>query len=199
MANKSIKVRAKAIDGIFVSTDDSVIAAVAAKYGAEVIRRPGEISGDSASSESALIHALSELEGKGIAPDLVVFLQCTAPLREGRDIDLAIEQFGVEMADSLLSVVPAHHYLWEQSDDGKAHSISYDYRSRRRRQDAPSQYVENGSIYIFKPWVLKQENNRLGGVISLFCMAEDSVYDIDSMLDFEIVEFLLTRRQLVDY
>ena len=38
------------------------VAAVTRAYGAAVVDRPPEISGDSASSESALLHALDELE-----------------------------------------------------------------------------------------------------------------------------------------
>lgn len=54
------------------------------------------------------------------------------------------------------------------------------------------QYVENGSIYIFKPWVLK-EGNRLGGKVSLFQMSETAAWEIDSVADFETVELLLAR------
>src|SRR4030095_2662146 len=61
-----------------VSTDHPEIAKVSRKFGAEVIERPAEISGDSASSESALLHALSWLDqSQRYRPDLLVFLQCT--------------------------------------------------------------------------------------------------------------------------
>ena len=53
------------------------------------------------------------------------------------------------------------------------------------------QYVENGSIYVFKPWVLKKLNNRLGGKITLFKMPEQANIDIDSLIDFQIAEFFL--------
>ena len=47
---------------VVVSTDDDAIAAEAEKYRAEVVRRPKEIAGDTASSESALLHTLNYLE-----------------------------------------------------------------------------------------------------------------------------------------
>ena len=51
------------VDRVVVSTDDPEIAAVAHRFGAEVIDRPAEISGDSASSASRrLLHALDHLE-----------------------------------------------------------------------------------------------------------------------------------------
>ncbi|NEO98679.1 MAG: acylneuraminate cytidylyltransferase family protein [Symploca sp. SIO2E9] len=183
---------AKLVDQVYVSTDDPEIAEIARKYGSEVIDRPAELSGDTASSESALIHALSEIEKNGIFPDLIVFLQCTSPIRTGADIDHAIAKLQAENADSLLSVSPSHRFLWQEVD-GVAKSINYDYRHRQRRQDMQPQYVENGSIYIFKPWVLKDLGNRLGGKISMFLMSEAASWEIDSILDFEIAEFLLKR------
>ena len=83
---------ANSINYIFVSTDDPEIADVAISYGAEVIQRPMELSGDSDSSESALVHALGVIKERGLYPDLVVFLQCTSPLRDGNDIDKAVKQ-----------------------------------------------------------------------------------------------------------
>ena len=181
------------INRTIISTDDDEIATTAKYYGAEVIIRPSEISGDTASSESALFHALDYLqETENYQPDLVVFLQCTSPLRKHDDIDKAIIQFQQEKADSLLSVSPGHTFLWEQID-GLARSINYDYRNRPRRQEMNPQFRENGSIYIFKPWVLREYNNRLGGKISLYVMDEPCI-DIDSMLDFEMAEFLLSRK-----
>ncbi len=182
----------KYTDKVFVSTDDREITEVSQQYGAEIIDRPNELAGDSASSESALIHALSEIEKTGVTPDLIVFLQCTSPIRTGIDIDKAIAKLKAENADSLLSVSPSHRFLWEEVD-GLAKSINYDYRDRPRRQDMQPQYVENGSIYIFKPWVLKELGNRLGGKISLFVMSEAASWEIDSPLDFEIAESLMKK------
>lgn len=53
---------AKRIDRVVVSTDDAEIAAVARGFGAEVVIRPAELASDTASSESAVLHALDELE-----------------------------------------------------------------------------------------------------------------------------------------
>ena len=48
------------ITRVVVSTDDAEIEAAAVDAGAQVVRRPADISGDIASSESALLHALTE-------------------------------------------------------------------------------------------------------------------------------------------
>jgi CMP-N,N'-diacetyllegionaminic acid synthase len=184
--------QAMGIDHVYVSTDSPEIAAVASEAAAEVILRPDDLATDTASSESALIHALDVIEAQGIEVDLVVFLQCTSPIRTGQDIDDAIAQLQSEDADSLLSVSPSHRFLWHQVD-GVAKSINYDYCHRQRRQDMLPQFMENGSLYVFKPWVLKQHGNRLGGKVTMFMMNDAASWEIDSLLDFEIAEFLMKK------
>ena len=183
---------ARLVDKVYVSTDDRQIAQISKNYGAEIIIRPEQLANDIASSESALVHAIEQIESTDIAIDLIVFLQCTSPIRTSENIDEAIAKVRAENADSLLSVSPNHRFIW-QENNGVAQSINYDYRRRLRRQDMQPQYVENGSIYIFKPWVLKELNNRLGGKISLLEMSEAASWEIDSLLDFEIAESLLKK------
>jgi N-acylneuraminate cytidylyltransferase len=54
--------------------------------------------------------------------------------------------------------------------------------------------LENGSIYIFKPWVLRQFNNRLGGKIALHRMSVLDSFQIDEPGDFELLEVLMQHR-----
>ena len=186
---------ANTVTRVVVSTNDDEIADVSAAAGAEVIRRPDEISGDMASSESALSHALAHLwSSEGYRPDLVVFLQCTSMLRCMHDIDRAVEVLREQDADSLLSVSPSHRFLWAEVD-GVMTSLNYDYCHRLRRQDMPKQYVENGSIYVFKPAVLEQTGNRLGGKIAIHVMDEKSGLDIDSLFDMKMAEQILLHRE----
>ncbi|CAN5830296.1 hypothetical protein BH24ACT6_BH24ACT6_14640 [soil metagenome] len=56
-----------AIDLVVVSTDDDAIAGTARAAGAEIVERPAELSGAAATSESALLHALTALRDTGSA------------------------------------------------------------------------------------------------------------------------------------
>jgi len=187
------------ISRIVVSTDDQDIISVAAAWGAETVHRPPEISGDTASSESALLHALDSLrDKKGYDPDLVVFLQATSPCRRPGEIQQAIDTLVKQDADSLLSVCPAHGFLWRVEKSGHIQSVSYDHWHRPRRQDAPEDLIENGSIYIFKPWVLRQFNNRLGGRITVHRMRALDSLQIDQPEDIELLEAIMRcNRQLI--
>lgn len=178
----------------FVSTDDDEIAAISAAAGATVILRPAYISCDQASSESVLLHAIQALKQMGRPePDLVVFLQCTSPMRHPGDIDSAVRTLLDKQADSLLSVSPSHRFLWAE-EEGAARSLNYDFRNRPRRQDMAPQFVENGSIYVFRTRGLLESGNRLFGNVVLYQMDESAAVDIDSMLDMKLAELILLER-----
>ena len=176
-----------------VSTDDEEIASISLQYGAEVIERPPSISGDDVSSEQALHHVLDELErNESYTPDLVAFLQCTSPIRRERDVDCAIQTLVDGGADSLLSVCRFHRFIW-RVEQGRPASQNYDYRNRQLRQALSPEFMENGSIYVFKPEVLRKFDNRLGGKIQLYEMDYFSSFEIDTMEDFILCEAILQR------
>ncbi len=185
------------INGIYVSTDDAEIADVSKKYGAEVIKRPTELATDTVGSEQVLVHAVNQIDKSGRQKtDIVVFLQATSPLRESSDIDNALQRFIDEDADSLFSGAVLEDFLIWGQVNGEFSSINYDYKNRGLRQNREKQYVENGSIYIFKPEVLRKQGNRLGGKIIVYEMELWKTCEIDSYEDVEICEYFMKSKLL---
>ena len=181
-----------AVGRVVISTDDGEIGAVARQVGAEVIQRPAEISGDKAPSESALIHVLDYLkERQGYEPDLVVFLQATSPIRSVDDIERAIETLKHEGADSLFSACRVEGFTWRLIG-GSVAPVNYDPVKRPLRQDLREEiWEENGSLYIFKPWVLRRFNSRLGGRIVMHKMERLASFQIDEPADLELLQHLM--------
>ncbi len=178
---------ARDIDSVWVTSDDEDILAVAASFGANPIKRPAEISGDQATSESAWLHALDAIEGSGIPVGLVVAMQATSPIRESADLDGGVKMLRERGFDSLLSVAEVEDFFtWRIADDGGAESINYDHRHRKRRQQIEKRYLENGSFYIFRPDLLRRENNRLGGRIALFVMDRHKMFQVDNPSDIHL-------------
>lgn len=183
--------RSAEIAEVIVSTDSDEIAAVAVAAGAAVIRRPAELSGDAASSESALLHVLDcWREQHGSDPELVVFLQATSPLRPEGAVSGAIRALMEAGGDSLFSACPVHGFVW-RIEGGQPVSVSYDYRQRPRRQDAAEHFEENGSIYVLRPWVLRRTGNRLGGRIVMYRMDPLYAIQVDEPADLVRVERLM--------
>jgi YrbI family 3-deoxy-D-manno-octulosonate 8-phosphate phosphatase len=179
------------VSDVYVTTDDAAIAEVSRRFGAKIIDRPAELATDTASSESALLHAISEIQ-KNKKIDAVVFLQATSPLRETSDVDQAIDVFLSEKADSLFSAALLEDFcLWGADDSDQIKSLNFDYKNRGRRQDRKPQFLENGSIYIFRPEILQKEQNRLGGKIVISKMPMWKSYEIDSLEDIETCEHFM--------
>jgi N-acylneuraminate cytidylyltransferase len=187
--------KCRRIDSVYVSTDDAEIADVSLAYGAKVICRPEELATDTASSESALIHAISEIE-KEQRIETVAFLQATSPLRDDNDMDDALKRFIAENADSLFSATVLDDFCVWGSTEGKLKSLTYNYKNRGRRQDRKPYYLENGSIYLFKPEVIRKYGNRLGGKIAIYEMPMWKSHEIDNPEDLELCEYYMRKNIL---
>ncbi len=187
----------KGIDRVFVTTDDLAIADVALRFGAEVIERPAEISGDKATSESAVLHAVETIESlHGQKVGTIVFLQATSPLRKPGDIDGALAVFRREAADSLISVTKADDLTIWETKDGRWSSLNFDYLNRGMRQDRPVQFIENGSIYIFTPETLRRFANRIGEKLSAYEMEFWQTWEIDTIEEIDLIEYYFNRKNL---
>lgn len=186
---------AKAVDRVVVSTDDPEIATVARRFGAEVVDRPAELAGDSASSEAALLHTLDVLrERDGYEPDLLAFLQCTSPLTAAEDIDGTVAALEREGADSAVAVVPFHYFLWKQDTSGEAVGINHDKRVRPMRQDREPQFLESGAVYVMKAAGFREARHRFFGKTALYEMPSERRWEIDDPVDLEVAEVLLRAR-----
>jgi CMP-N,N'-diacetyllegionaminic acid synthase len=184
--------QANGISSIWVSSDNEEILSISQSIGTEVIERPADISGDTATSESGWVHALGIIEARVGQVDIIFAPQVTSPLREVGDIERAIYDFQAQECDSMFSCSVAEDLLyWEQTPEGALRSINYDYRNRKRRQDMNKQYIENGSFYLFTPEVLRQHHNRFGGKICMVKMEFWKMFEIDSMEDYKMCEALM--------
>ncbi|MCW7462972.1 acylneuraminate cytidylyltransferase family protein [Leptospira limi] len=180
----------KYIQEVYVSTDDEKIANISKSAGAKIINRPAMYATDKSSSEEAIIHAISEWDEMDPENDIIVFMQCTSPIRSSADLDEAIEKLISMKADSLLSVCEFHGFLWKE-DGNNAIPWHHDYKIRPMRQDMEKRFKENGSFYIFKPWVILKDKNRLGGKIITYEMDQSSSIDIDTEFDFKLAEIFI--------
>lgn len=187
--------QAHSIRRVIVSTDDAEIAAVSEHYGAEVVRRPTELSDDAASSETALLHALGYLQQtEGTLADLVVFLQCTSPLTLPEDIDGTVQALVDENADSALATTPFHYFLWQRSEGGDTVGINHDKRGRLLRQQREAQFLETGAVYVMRTPGFLQAKHRFFGKTAMYVMPQERCLEIDEPVDFQIAELLMQKR-----
>ncbi len=184
------------ITRVIVSTDDPEIAAVSRQYGAEVVWRPAEISGDTASSEVALLHVLEHLKTtENYQPDLIVFLQCTSPLTAPEDIDGTVQVLLDEGADSAFTVTPFHYFLWNKNQSGEAVGINHDKRVRSMRQEREPQYVETGAVYAMRTEGFLRAKHRFFGKTVMHITPPERRWEIDEPIDFRVAEVLMQEQR----
>ena len=179
------------VDLVYVSSDADEILATGEKYGAHSIKRPEEISSDKATSESGWLHALEVIENINEKIDWILAPQVTSPLRTATDICKGLDLAASGKYDSLFSCSIAEDLFFWEERAGSLESINYDWHNRKRRQDIPNQFIENGSFYLFRPEVLRQNNNRFGGKIGVVDMEFWKMFEIDSREDLRMCSALM--------
>jgi len=187
------------IDETYVSSDSKKILSISSKYGAKKILRPNNISNDKSTSESAWLHALDFIEKEtNTKYDWVLAPQVTSPLRTSDDIKKGIVKAKENLYDSLFSCsIAGDLFYWHKKKNG-FESINYDWKKRLQKQDFPDQYIENGSFYLFKPKVLRNNNNRFGGKIGIVKMDFWQTFEIDYLEDLRICQALMKEFILKD-
>ncbi len=165
---------AKSLSRIVVSTEDPKIAAVARRYGAEVLDRPKALATDGADTLDVMRHA-----ARALPCDVLVLLQCTSPIRGPRLIDACVERFLRKKADSLGTVFP---------------DFSYEYGVEMpRRQDIKPRLIDTGNVYVMRPdLVLK--GDRYGKKIERYETSREEAIEIDEPFDFWLAEKVLLER-----
>ncbi len=181
------------INSVWVSSDSEEILEISKNSGAQVLKRPNELSNDNSTSEEGWLHAINHIESfQNSKIDFVFAPQVTSPLREASDITKAIKIIDEQKLDSLFSSsVVEDLFFWEKDSSGTLESVNYDWKNRKRRQDISEKFIENGSFYFFKPEILKNNNNRLGGNIGLVKMEFWKMFEIDNKQDFRMCSALM--------
>ncbi|MCK7623032.1 acylneuraminate cytidylyltransferase [Streptomyces sp. RS10V-4] len=182
---------ARLVTDVVVSTDDAGIAAAARGAGAVVIRRPGEIAGDTATSEAAVRHALDAYEaGQDRRVDAVLLVQCTSPFLVSEEIDAVAAAVVEDGADSALTVAPFHGFVWRDTGPdagsrgtGGGHGVNHDKSVRPRRQDRPQDLLETGAAYAMDAAGFRAAGHRFFGRTALVRTDPARVLEIDDPHD----------------
>lgn len=184
------QLRLAGIHEVVVSSDSRHLGEIAEDEGAIWLRRPGSLSGDSATSESALHHAVGEVQLG--ADDIVIFAQATSPLRLPAHVLDCRDELVEGGWDSVFSGVRIDDLCLWQGWPGPAPVNCHPTR-RLRRQDATPHVVENGSLYAFRAGGLLSSGSRLHGRVGSSLMPKWTIHEVDEPEDLPICEALLTK------
>ncbi len=199
--------KSKYITRTFVSTEDAEVKNIALSYGAEVVDRPAEFSGDDISPQFAMDHWrywLWKNEGfVGTALTEVAFLLPTCPMITEKHIDGAMERYLKSKSNVLITIcktpiVPADGYFI--NDRGLAERVLdrqdvwkfNDAHVRKEKEDII--YYPNG-VALICPYFLFVNNIGSGSFCpDYYIMEQEDSIDVNTPLDFKIAELLLEER-----
>ena len=195
LINYSIDIARKFVEDkdICVSTDDLKIKEVAEEYGLKVpFLRPDELASDTSTTSDVIVHALNYYESLGIKYDAVVLLQPTSPLRKENDVKNALDLYN-DSLDMVTTVKKSYvaAVLCEETPEGYIKDV---FIPDTRRQDAKPLYEYNGAVYVINAKSVKEKG--LAGLtkIKKSVMSDENSVDIDTMLDWYIVEALMNKK-----
>ncbi|MGW2840721.1 cytidylyltransferase domain-containing protein [Streptomyces sp. NPDC001493] len=182
------------VTDVVVSTDDPAIAEAARIAGetagasgrVHVVQRPADISGDTATSEAAVLHALDAFEALGgRAADVVLLVQCTSPFVSREDVDGVARAVAREGADTAVTVAPFHGFVWRDGEavEESSYGVNHDKAVRPRRQDRPQDLLETGAAYAMDVAGFRTHRHRFFGHTALVRTDPARVLEIDDPHD----------------
>lgn len=189
-------------DYVAVSSDSEEILSVAKEWGSNItIKRPSELSTDSAPKIPVIKHCIEEVEKITNSQfDTFVDLDATSPLRTIYDINESVKLLEGSNASNVITGTPSrrspYFNLVEINVSGSVVLSKKLEIPVVRRQDAPKCYDMNASIYVWKRnTILNMKETLFFENTKLFIMPEERSIDIDTELDFKIVDLLLKENR----
>ncbi len=192
---------AKSIDCIskvIVSTDSLEIAKIAVEFGAEApFIRPSELAEDDSSEWLVWRHALDYIESTNQRIDGLIVIPPTAPLRSAQDVINCIEEFQKGDIDIVITVSNSsrspYYNMIKKNHQGFASLVIPPEKNISRRQDVPEVFDMTTVAYIVKPKFVRESSGIFDGRVRSVNIPPERAIDIDTMLDFEIAEFLHSK------
>lgn len=198
----SLAEKSKFIDRIVVSTDDDEIAKIANDNGADVIRRPDEISGDLSTDYECMMHYLKTTTFK---PDIIIHLRPTYPNRDIKIVDECIKIFlqNFNKYDSLRTVceIDKPVYKMYRIDNNNLKPLfdkvdDIDEPFNKPAQLLPKTFWHNGYLDIIKTSVILGKHSLSGDNIYPYVMDPKEIDDIDTIEEWNKSELKLLDKLL---
>lgn len=183
-------------DHIVVSTDDTEIAEVAKKYGAEVpFMRPAELSNDFTGTTEVIAHATQWALDQSLDVDAVCCIYATAPFVQVADLKrglAALQSGNWAYAFTVTDFESPIFRSFKQTAEGGVEMFFPEY-FETRSQDLPDALHDVGQFYWGRPsaWL---ENRRIFDRHSVPIMIPRwRVQDIDTLNDWKRAELMFNQ------
>jgi len=192
--------KSKIFSSVIVSTEDSEIAKIAKKYGAEVpFLRPKNLATDTAPMDKVLIHAVKKLYELGYQFEIFVLRDATTPFITTLDVRRSIQRLKREKVPIVCAVYDQHlnpYFNIVETNSKGFLKLSKKLKTRPlSRQQAPKVYQLNGLYTYDAKKFLEIKKTDFGKSIPIKIPIETGLM-IDTEFEFQIAKSLLENKIL---
>ena len=183
---------------VVVSTEDSEIARIAKKYGADVpFSRPKKLATNNAAFLDVMLHGIKELYKLGYEFDILVNRDCTVPFIRASDMRNAVKLLKNKKCDAVYGVYRQHfnpYFNMMEKDSNGFLKLSKKLKERpKSRQEAPIVYQLNGLFVYDVNKFLKYKSVILPKSLPYEIPLECGLM-IDTELEFKIAEMMMKMK-----
>ena len=186
--------KTKIFDKILLSSDDDKILKIGEKKKIQIIKRPKKISNSTASTESALIHAINKLnlhQLKGI-----FIFQVTSPLRKHTTIKSFYNFCKKNSLKNVITVSKTTNLISLNNKLNKFISLNNREINISRRQDKMGMVFENSLIYYIQTKFFNQTKKIKNKNMSFFITDKYESIDIDNYKDYLVSKKLYKNAKI---
>ncbi len=192
--------KSKIFEHVIVSTEDTEIARIAKKYGAEVpFKRPKSLATDFAPMDKVLLHAVRTLNQLNYEFDVFVWRDATTPFIKSEHVKNAIKLLQNKKAAIVTGVYRQHlnpyFNIVETKSDGFLKLCKPLKIKARSRQEAPPVFQLNG-LYVYNTKkFLRMQKTDLSKTLPYEIPVETGLM-IDTEFEFDIAKLLIEQKRV---
>ena len=185
-------------DDIIVSTEDTEIASIAKKYGAEVpFMRPKKLATDKAGMYEVILHGINNLRSLGYRFDILVNRDCTVPFIRDKDILGTINLLKRKKCDAVYGVYRQHHNpYFNMMEINSRGFLEYSKKIKTKiksRQTAPIVYQLNGLFTINVNRLLEYKKWQMSKILP-YEIPPETGFMIDTEFEFQVAEMIASGK-----
>ncbi|MFD2229736.1 cytidylyltransferase domain-containing protein [Alkalimarinus sediminis] len=180
---------------IIVTSDDDEILSVVHQYkkdGVIAYKRPAALATDTAATIDVIKDACLYSKSIQYAPETIVLLQPTSPLRNAENIRAAIDLYNKkDSQDTVVSVCEVEHptaWVGSLNEDDVLTNIDF---TGKRSQEYAKEYRLNGAIYVIDYQHVKTSGSIFSSNVYAYVMPKDKSVDIDDLSDFKYARLMM--------
>ena len=187
------------ITRVVVTSDDVSVQKIASDLGAEVVVRPADLAQDNSPIESAILHALAELNLDPTSTDVLTVIQPTSPLRDKQLLATSISNFIKNGSQgSLFGVVEVEHHPAKMLVVNGEFVVPF---TKVEDLSAPRQQLDrvvrqSGSIYITNLQQFLSLGTLFINPVGWVAVSDAEAIDIDTAQDLALAQE--TARELAN-